>query len=38
MYVTKDEEDYVFSAEVIDDIYDKIRTIETNELYWTDMF
>lgn len=38
MYVTRNEEDYVFSAEVIDDIYDKIRTIETNELYWTDMF
>ena len=38
MYVTKDEEDYVFSAEIIDDIYDKIRTIETNELYWTDTF
>lgn len=36
MYITRDEDDYVFSAEVLDDVYKRINDIE--QLCWVDAF
>lgn len=38
MYITQEEGDYTFSAEVLDDIYDKINQLSQNDIYWIDMF
>ena len=33
MYITQEEGDYTFSAEVLDDIYDKINQLSQNDIY-----
>lgn len=37
MYITQSNPDYTFSAEVLDDIYDRISQISKEDLYWIDL-